>query len=815
METSQENSNIHDFNIREYSIGSVFNRNHFNNLEYAEQFTGKDESFRSLYQQTEDIIKYAEAQKTIRQKKTVSGYKGAVAAEELVLDIDVKDNLPRALDITRALVNRLDIDFSTDPEHLRIQFSGNKGFHIELPAELFGGFEPSESLPRLQALIARSISLGYEDAVDLDIYYHVALYRIENTKHGVSRLFTIPLTSDELYSLSVDGIKELAKSPRELPKATDIPFVQSLSDLKHDCERRLNQEDLTDPVVSSQTEETVSDTTYSKPEPAKIGRLFKRCRVLRSIEQKSKTGEAIGHKDRVALGTVLTEFGNDGKLKVHELLNNQANYDREKTEYYMDTMARNAYKPELCKTICGEGNLCPAIKAINRRSPIAFSWTYDSETDPKINSYVESYAVDKILKHFDNVIYSSNDQSFYRYEAGVYMAIKDDAVKSLLENFMPFYWPKTLITNTRLNALVDRMKTQSTMRFDGLFNSDTHRINLQNGIFNLDTMALEPHTKSFMSNIQLPFRYDPYAKCPEFDKFISDIFEHDSDVADYIMKIWSYLLLPTYSFQKVWVWYGSGRNGKGTLASLITRMLGLPNVANESIDELVSGRFSAINLKDKLVNFSSELKTGEVDLAMLKKLSGGDMISAEKKFKDKISFANSARLIIMTNELPRFSEVGNAVLERFEFINFPKEYNGKSTDTKLLDRMSAELSGIFNRIVGLLPTIYTDDSCINFSAPRKVSDTKTVVMSELSTVLEFVNEECKRKAGASTKYKDLYEGYRDWSKQSGYRPVGKKTFAGVLKGTCKLPPENNTVHGNQMYVRGLEMLWKASLLTDF
>ncbi len=795
--------NARDFNIREYSIGSVSNRNNFNTIDYAEQLSGKIESFRSLYQHTTDIIKYAEAQETIRQKKTVSGYKAAVAASELVLDIDVKDDLQRALDITRGLVNRLEIDFSVNPEHLRIQFSGNKGFHIEIPAELFGGFDPSDKLPRLQALIARAISAGFEDVVDLDIYYHVALYRIENTRHGVSGLFTMPLTPDELNGLSLEGIKTLASSPRELPMPTGLTFVQSLSDLKHECERRLKQDDLTDPAVNNQAEEKASDTSHSKPEPAKIGLLFKRCRVLRLIEQKSKTGEAIGHKERVALGTVLTEFGEDGKRKVHDLLAKQDNYDREKTEYYMDTMARNAYKPELCKTICGEDNLCPAIKAINRRSPIAFSWTYDSETDDKRKSFAESYAVEKILKHFDNVVYSSNDQSFYQYKSGVYVALKDDAVKCLLENFMPYYWPKDLITNNRLNALVDRMKTQSGMRFDGLFNSDMRRINLQNGIFNLETCKLEPHSKSFMSNIQLPFRYDPNAKCPVFDKFILDIFDGDRDITDYIMKVWAYLLIPTYAFQKIWVWYGSGRNGKGTLANLITTMLGMANVSNESIDDLVGSHFSAINLKDKLVNFSSELKMGDVDIAMLKKLSGGDTIAADKKFKDKVSFVNNARLIIMANELPRFSEVGNAVMQRFELINFPKEFNGSNMDTKLSEKLGAELSGIFNRVVSVMPSIYDAQGAINFDAPAKVSRMKNSAMSDLSSVVEYIEERCEADPNGSVKLSELYGRYYNWTQRFGYKPVGKKNFSSTLRSTCKLKVESDKARNNQVFVFGI------------
>ena len=794
-----------NFEFREYAIGSVSNRNNFKPINFENSLKNQNESFRSLYQHNEGLVKYAEAQEQIRGKKTVSGYKKTVAASELVLDIDVKDNLDRALAVTRSLTARLKSDFNVDPDSLRIQFSGNKGFHLEIPAELFGGFSPSEDLPKIQAAIARELSQGFEDVVDLDIYFHVALYRIENTRHSVSGLYTIPLSYDDLLKLSIDQIRDLAKSPQDLSRATASGFVQKLVDLKHDCETKVKRSQAGVPV-STADEDTVSEPSYTKVDPAKISRIFKRCGVLREIEQKSRKGEPINHKERVALGTVLTAFGDDGKRKVHELLDKQANYDRDKTEYYLDTMASNAYKPELCKKICGEENLCPAIKAINRRSPIAFSWTYDPATDPKPKNFVESYAIEKIMKHFDNIVYSSNDQSFFEYVSGVYVIKKDGDIKCMLEQFMPFYWPKELITNARLNALVDRLKTQAETRFDGAFNSDTKRINLQNGIFNLETMSLEPHSKKFMSNIQLPFSYDRFAKSPEFDKFILDIFDGDRDVANYVLKTWAYLLIPSYAFQKVWIWYGSGRNGKGTLANLITKMLGLPNVSNESIDDLVGSRFSTINLKDKLVNFSSELKTADVDLAILKKLSGGDVIAADAKYKDKVSFVNSARLIILANELPRFSEVGNAVLQRFEFVNFPKEFNGTNMDTKLSEKLALELPGIFNRLISILPTIYDANGAINFAAPAAVSNTRNAVISDLSSVVEYVGDKCRVDSNGSVKLSDLYESYKSWAHRSGYKAVGKKNFSSTLKNTCNLKVESNMSQNNQVYVFGISIL---------
>ena len=83
----------------------------------------------------------------------------------------------------------------------------------------------------------------------------------------------------------------------------------------------------------------------------------------------------------------------------------------------------------------------------------------------------------------------------------------------------------------------------------------------------------------------------------------------------------------------------------------------MENVSSSSIHDLANNRFSLITLKDKLMNLSSEIGSKDLETEMLKKLSGGDVITADRKYKEPLSFINTARLVINANELPRFSEL--------------------------------------------------------------------------------------------------------------------------------------------------------------
>ncbi|MEI7906854.1 MAG: hypothetical protein WCI84_05800, partial [Bacteroidota bacterium] len=364
---NNEQNDLTPYGIREFAFNGTNNRHAFHPLEYVETLKGQTDCFQSIYLHSLEIEKYYHAQATITGKPGLTGYKGIVSCDVLTIDIDVKNDLYKAQFILKGILYRLENDFSVDCHQLRINFSGNKGFHADIPAVLFGGFNASPDIPKLHSKIVHQLALNFEDAVDLNIYYTIGLIRIENTIHSSSGLYSIPLTLEEVNSLTIDEIKALAATVRELPVAdhSTLSFVQRLVDLKEQCIREL----ISTPSPASSS----NSISYTSCDPKYFHTMFKHCSILKEIKRKADAKEMIGHPDRIILGTVATAFGQDGLKKVHEILQGQPNYDQQKTEYYMQTMAQNTYKPTLCNNICGQNNLCEPMKAINKRSPIAFA----------------------------------------------------------------------------------------------------------------------------------------------------------------------------------------------------------------------------------------------------------------------------------------------------------------------------------------------------------------------------------------------------------------------------------------------------------
>lgn len=110
----------------------------------------------------------------------------------------------------------------------RIFFSGQKGIHIVVPAEVFG-ITPSRDINRVFRLMAEDIRMiSRHQTVDIKIYDNRRLFRLPNSKHPKTGLYKIPVSFEELRALGVEKILEMATEPRSInaepPKL--IPMAQ-------------------------------------------------------------------------------------------------------------------------------------------------------------------------------------------------------------------------------------------------------------------------------------------------------------------------------------------------------------------------------------------------------------------------------------------------------------------------------------------------------------------------------------------------------------------------------------------------------------
>jgi putative DNA primase/helicase len=142
-----------------------------------------------------------------------------------------------------------------------------------------------------------------------------------------------------------------------------------------------------------------------------------------------------------------------------------------------------------------------------------------------------------------------------------------------------------------------------------------------------------------------------------------------------LFEIVGYTLYPDYPFNKAFMLVGSGRNGKTTFLSLVLKVLGDGNVVNLSLQDICLYRFAMSELYHKLANVFSDLPSKPIGYTgLFKVLTGQDLVSAPRKFKDSIQFRNYAKLLFSANELPKVEDMTEAFWRRWIVLEFPNRF---------------------------------------------------------------------------------------------------------------------------------------------
>ena len=223
---------------------------------------------------------------------------------------------------------------------------------------------------------------------------------------------------------------------------------------------------------------------------------------------------------------------------------------------------------------------------------------------------------------------------------------------------------------------------------------------------------------------------DAQVKGSAFIKFLKSIFKGDKDIKERIafMQEWfGYILFPTNIFEKFLVIQGSGGNGKGTMLDCIGEIIGEDNFANMELEDLAESRFASSHLLGKYANLCSEgSRKSVLDTPALKKITGGDILTAEQKFNDQFQFRPFCKIVVATNPDPSVNEDSDWLGRRMHLIRFNNTFRGKE-NIFLKDGLRKEKGIIFTwALAGLMRILKNQKFTL---APSVEADTKELLSS--------------------------------------------------------------------------------------
>lgn len=296
---------------------------------------------------------------------------------------------------------------------------------------------------------------------------------------------------------------------------------------------------------------------------------------------------------------------------------------------------------------------------------------------------------------------------------------------------------------------------------------------VENGLLHLVSGRLYPPTPLYFGLNAAGVRFDPDAPEPsEWVKFIDQIWDGDRQAIETLQELFGYFLTPDTSQQKIPLIVGPKRSGKGTIARILTSLLGPNSVAAPTLASLATN-FGLAPLIGKSVAIIGDARlSSRADQAAIAErllsISGEDSLTIDRKFLSAWTGRLPVRFLILTNELPRLADASGALASRFIVLTMENSFFGRE-DRNLGNRLMTELPGIFNwareGYLRLRRRGY-------FTQPDSSRDAVDELEALGSPIAEFLKQRCVIAPGRQCFPGHLFDAWKEWCAENGRRETG-------------------------------------------
>lgn len=320
-----------------------------------------------------------------------------------------------------------------------------------------------------------------------------------------------------------------------------------------------------------------------------------------------------------------------------------------------------------------------------------------------------------------------------------------------------------------------------------------------NGVVDLEKRVALPHTPTRFNLSSLPFEFDPTAECPRWRQFMDESLPGDTEAHDFLAEWFGYVLAGRTDQQKIASLIGKRRGGKGTIARILTAMVGRDATTAPDITDLGShfGRASLIGkslatMSD--VRWNSNLSSEALKTFLT--ISGEDVVTIPRKHREDWTGRSGLRFMVLSNDVPQFADRSNAIGSRMIHVKFDVTFEGRE-DFALEGKLMAELPGILN---WALDGLHRLSERGRFTVPASGQVIAQQMEESSNPVRTFLEDLCELKEGASVEAVALLEVYSRWADRRRMKPMELRTFLTALRHVEGVSTDRVKVSGQRRQV---------------
>lgn len=313
-----------------------------------------------------------------------------------------------------------------------------------------------------------------------------------------------------------------------------------------------------------------------------------------------------------------------------------------------------------------------------------------------------------------------------------------------------------------------------------VLDADPWLLNCANGTLDLRTCQLSAHRREDMITKSTGTNYNPFALTGLWEQVLHNMTGGDTELAEYLQRVAGYSLTGMATERKFFFLYGPPGSGKSTFIEALLSCMG--TYATSTPFDTWLERQQVGGNRDDLVELQGVrlVTSGEVgaskhwDTATVKKITGGDRITASAKFEKQVSFLPTCTLIFAANDSPKARDDDGGFWERMQRVPITNvvPIKDRIKDLHAVLRQPENAEAILAWAV---------DGCRKWQesgvgTSRVVTESSAEYRDDNDWISGFL-EMYEIAEPCSVTAKAFRQQYEDYCKQEGQKPEATKTLA--------------------------------------
>ena len=381
--------------------------------------------------------------------------------------------------------------------------------------------------------------------------------------------------------------------------------------------------------------------------------------------------------------------------------------------------------------------------------------------------------IDELTANDDYISYGDD---VCRYKNGVYR--QDERFNQRVRELLNTRASVSRVNETRA-AFQDEFQTD--------LSDSKHLINFKNGLLDINTLELIPHTPEHKTITQYPVEWKPLeytaTNCDKSKtcQLLTELV-NDNSLFTIMEAIGSIYHNDSPQMQTGFILTGAGSNGKSTLLKIVEMMIGKENICNTDWGDFETKPYSAHSLVGKSLTLNEDFTNSSKLGGVVKHAVTGGTINARQIYERAFDFIPQATWIMACNNLPHSKDTSYGFYRRWFIISFPNYFEKNQNKGNQVIRDCTEKNEQQDFASLCLQAYREAWKRGYYTEPTCHQENMAMYKSVSSPILAWISENTKQDDKAKPeKRKAFFDNYFLWCELNNQKAMSAQRFYAELK----------------------------------